>query len=170
MAAAVSVIISVTALAFSFFVFADNRRREKRDMFLHMHQLMISDEVAKGRYILFEKVKDKESVERLADDEYRDVNRALATYNALGLYVENKYLRERDVMGIWAVPIYRAWHTAQPFVAHRAEFQGYVPWAYFEILARRAERDLSRRGITIDVKVWSRVIQPASEHANNLES
>lgn len=129
---------------------------------------MISDDVAKGRYILFEKVKDKESVERLADDEYRYVNRALSTYNALGLYVENRYLRERDVMDLWAVPIYRAWHTAQPFIAHRAEFQGYVPWVYFEVLARKAERDLSRRGIKIDVKVWSRANESTSEHANDI--
>lgn len=170
MAAVVSVIISVAALTFSFFVFAENRSKDKRDTFLQMHQVMISVDVAKGRYLLFEKVAGKESVERLTDDEYRDVNLALATYNALGLYVQNKYVRERDVMDLWAVPIYRAWHTAQPFIAHRAEFQGYVPWVYFGILAQRAERDLSRRGIEIDVKVWSRTIESTGQDDNDRAS
>ena len=53
--ATVSITLSVAALAFSFFVFFDGRRRDRRDLFLKMHQLMISDDIAKGRYILFEK-------------------------------------------------------------------------------------------------------------------
>ncbi len=166
--ATVSIIISVAALAFSFFVFFDGRRRDKRDMFLKMHQLMISDDIAKGRYILFEKVTDEESVERLSDDEYRDINRALATFNALGLYVENKYLREGDVMDMWAIPIYRVWHIAQPFIAHREQFQGYRPWKYFAILAQKAEHELSRRDNEIEVKVWSRTGEATTRHDNEV--
>ena len=168
MTATVSITLSVAALAFSFFVFFDGRRRDRRDLFLKMHQLMISDDIAKGRYILFEKVTDEESVKRLSGDEYRDINRALATYNALGLYVENKYLRERDVMDMWARPIYRAWHIAQPFIAYREQFQGYRPWGYFATLAQKAEHELSRRDNSIEVKAWSRAGEPATRHDNGV--
>jgi hypothetical protein len=160
MTATVSIFISVAALVFSFLVFFDSRRKDKRDLFLKMHQLMISDDIARGRYLLFEKVADGDSVEQLTDGEYRDINRALATYNAMGLYVKNKYVRERDVMDLWANPIYRAWHTAQPFIAHRTQFQGYRPWRYFDILALKAERELSRKDIKFEVKVWSRSGKP----------
>lgn len=158
----ISVVISVTALTFSFFVFIESRQKDKRDVFLKMHQLMLSDEMAKGRYTLFNKVTDEESVDRLSDDEYRDINRALATYNALGLYVENKYVRERDVMDLWARALYRAWHTAAPFIAHRTRSQGYMPWQYFEILAHKAESELSRRDDMIEVKVWSLSSKPSA--------
>jgi hypothetical protein len=53
-------------------------------------------------------------VGRLTDQEYRYVARALGTYNALGLYVRNKYVRKSDVMDMWAESICQAWKCAQP--------------------------------------------------------
>jgi hypothetical protein len=160
MIAGISVAISVSALGFSFYVFFESRRRDRRDIFLTMHQLMIGDDPARGRYLLFQKVTDADSIAQLTDEEYRNINRALATYNALGLYVSNGYVRERDVMDMWAQPICRAWYAAQPFISHRESFQGYRPWKYFELLAQRAEKELSRSGVTLELKVWRRTEKP----------
>src|SRR5215831_1220907 len=38
----------------------------------------LSEDIQRGRYLLFEKVVDVDSVKRLTDQEYRDVNRAIA--------------------------------------------------------------------------------------------
>jgi hypothetical protein len=156
MVAAISIVISVLALSFSFFVFFDSRRRDQRDLFLKMHELLISDDVLRSRYVLFQTVIDKESVERLTDSEWRDVNRALATLNALGLYLANGYVKERDVMDIWARPICRVWKAAQPVIDYRERLQGYEPWRYFALLAERAQQYLDRGGDSIDLKVWRR--------------
>src|ERR1700761_3050107 len=90
--ATLSIVLSVFALCFSMYVFVDSRRRERRDMFLKIHETLINDDLQRGRQLLFIKVTDECSVESLNPDEYRDVNRALGTYNILGLYLKNGYV------------------------------------------------------------------------------
>lgn len=154
MVAYVSVALSIIAVGFSAYVFVDSRRRDRRDIFLKIHELLISDDLQRGRYLLFEKIVDEASVERLSAQEYRDINRAIGTYTTLGLYLKNGYVNERDVMALWAMPIHRAWHSAQPFIAHRQRSQGAHPWTYFELLAQKAEEELTRQGIALQVMVW----------------
>jgi hypothetical protein len=86
-ATVVPIILSLVALAFSIYVFLDSHKRDQRDVFIKIHELLISDDIQRGRYLLFEKVVDEESVRRLTDEEYRDVNRAIASYNLLGIYL-----------------------------------------------------------------------------------
>ena len=156
MTAVASIAISILALGFSFFAFFDRRRKDQRDIFLQMHQLLISEDLRRGRFILFQKVTDEESVESLSDNEWRDIDRALATYSALGLYIANGYVKERDVMDLWARPICRAWKAAQPYIAYRERLQGSSSWKYFGFLAERAQQELSRTGGDLEVKVWQR--------------
>lgn len=156
MIAGLSVLISILALGFSLFAFFDGRRKDRRDLFLQMHQLLISDDLRRGRWILFQKVVDEDSVELLSDDEWRDVDRAMSAYNALGLYIANGYVKERDVMDIWAEPIYRAWKAARPYEAYRKRLEGSSPWKYFDYLAERAGLEISRVGGDLEMKVWRR--------------
>ena len=151
---ALPIVLSSRALGFSIYVFFDNRKRDQRNVFLKVHERLLSDDLQRGRYLLFEKVSDEASVARLREDEYRDINRALATYEALGLYLKNGYVIKRDVMDLWAEAIYRAWHAAQPFIAHREHNHGYRPWPHFEALARASQDDLTHRGITMQFRVW----------------
>jgi hypothetical protein len=90
--------ISILALAFSVFVFAESRRRDRRDMFLKIHELFYSDDLQRGRNVLFGKVTDEASVGLLTDQEYRDITRVLGAFNTLGLYIRNGYVNEADVM------------------------------------------------------------------------
>ena len=154
--AAISVIISVLAFSFSFFVFLDSRKKDQRDIFLKMHELLIGSDLQRGRYILLQKVTDEASVERLTETEWQDINRVLATFNALGLYLVNKYVRERDVMDLWAMNICRTWKAAQPYIRYREHRQGWPPWKYFAILAEKAQQELSHRADGREVKVWRR--------------
>ena len=70
-------------------------------------------------------------MKRLPDGEWRDIERAISAYNALGLYIAKRYIKERDVMDIWAEPIYRAWKAAQPYLTYRMRRDDYC---YVEIL------------------------------------
>jgi hypothetical protein len=127
------------------YVFVDSRRRERRDMFLKIHETLINDDLQRGRQLLFIKVTDECSVESLNPDEYRDVNRALGTYNILGLYLKNGCVNERDVLDLWAEPVYNAWRAALPFIDHREHNHGFRPYRHFEELAKRCEKEVNRR-------------------------
>jgi hypothetical protein len=54
MIAGFSVFISIIALGFSFFAFFEGRRKDQRDIFLQIHQLLISDDLRRGRYLIRE--------------------------------------------------------------------------------------------------------------------
>ena len=142
----VPIVLSAVAVILSVYVFIDSRQRDRRDIFIKMHELLISNDSQRGRYLLFEKVVDYEAIERLTDEEYRDINRALAMYNLLGVYLKNGYVNERDVIEVWGRTIYRAWMAAQPFLAYREQVQGYQPMPYFALLAEKVQEVLSREG------------------------
>lgn len=132
-----------------------------------MHEILISDDLQRCRYVLFQKVTDEDSVEHLTDGEWRDINRTLSTFNALGLYLANGYVRERDVMDIWARPTCRVWKASQPFIDHRERLQGYRPYKYLALLTEKSEQYLRRRGENIDLIVWRRTNVPESARSND---
>jgi hypothetical protein len=151
-----SVTLSVLALGFSAFVFIESRRRDRRDIFLKMTEYLTSEDIQRGRQLLYEKVTDEDSVRRLNDEQYRDIHRAMNAFNILGLYVKNRYLSEGDVLDVWAVPVYRGWQAAQPYVTHRERAQGSKTWTYFEALAKKCLESLESKGENVEFTVWHR--------------
>jgi hypothetical protein len=148
MGTAFSIVLSILAFGFSIFVFTESRRRDRRDIFLKNTEYLAGDGIQRGRYVLFDKVIDESSIERLTDDEYRDVHRAVNAFNILGLYVKNSYVSERDVLDAWAIPVYRAHRAARPFMQFRERIHGYTSWPYFDALAQKCQEDLNSRGGT----------------------
>jgi len=151
-----SVALSVVALGFSMFVFVENRRRDRRDIFLKITEYLTSEDIQRGRYTLFEKVTDEASIEELSEHEYRDIHRTINAINILGLYVENGYISERDVIAVWAMLVYRAWRAAQLYVVHRTRTHGYNPWRYAGPLAQKCQDELERKGEIAEFLVWRR--------------
>lgn len=159
-----SAIVSITALTVSALAFQDVRRRDRRDTFLRIHETLISEDKQYGRQLLFEKVHDMESVNALSRDEYRQINRALNMYEALGLYMRRGYIEERDVMEMWAVPVYRAWVRGAVFIEHRQGYEGAPIWPNFRRLADRCKDHLERTKVVISPSaLQSRVRQPGSD-------
>jgi hypothetical protein len=154
--AVIPIAVSAAALILSLYIFFDNRRQDRRNVLLKMHELLVGDDLQRGRYLLFEKVIDEASVQSLSGQDYRDINRALATYNLLGLYVKNRYVEARDVLDVWDRSIYRTWVAGQPFLAHREHDHGYKVGVYFEQLAQKAADHLVLKGESLDVKIWRR--------------
>src|SRR5262249_21286188 len=70
------------------------------------------------RYLLYNKVTDESSIERLSSEDYRDINGAIFAFSLLGLYVDNGYVSEQDAMEAWSITIVRAWEAAKPSLAH----------------------------------------------------
>ena len=66
MIAVFSIILSAIAVAFSIFVFMEGRRRYKRDVFLKIHELMISEDQYRGRQLLLSHTFDEVSIEKLS--------------------------------------------------------------------------------------------------------
>jgi len=89
MFAILSVALSIIALGFSLYVFVDGRQRDRRDVFLKIHELLLSDDALRGRQLLYDKITDEASVERLTNDEYKDVHRAIGMLNALAYYMKS---------------------------------------------------------------------------------
>lgn len=156
MTAVVSIVLSIAALMFSIYVFVNNRRLDKRNTLIKMHELLISDRHQRGRFLLFDKITDESSVDKLSDEDYRDINGAISGFSLLGLYVQNGYVNERDALDAWAISIARAWEAAKPFIAHRKNRQGYNPHLWFEPIARKAQEHLARTGKALEYKAWRR--------------
>jgi hypothetical protein len=140
----ISTVISVVALGFSLFVLVDNRRRDRRDLLLKLHEELVSEERQRGRRLIYQLA--DQPVESWESDQYDRVNNALAFFDVFGMYVDQRYVRKDDALRLWAEPVYLAWQAAQPFLEFRARQVGYRAWPYFERFARDAEADLRRRG------------------------
>ena len=129
----------MAALALSVFVFTEGRRRYKRDLFLKLHEILISEDQYRGRQLLLSRNFDETSIEELRPSERANISRAIATYDTLGLYLRRRYLIEADVISMWGDPAYRAWQAAEPFVKRRANKSHLPAYPYFRYLAERAE-------------------------------
>ena len=139
MIAVFSIILSTIAVAFSIFVFMEGCRRYKRDVFLKIHELMISEDQYRGRQLLLSHTFDDVSIEKLSLKDRANISRAMAMYDTLGMYLRHGYLIERDVIEMWGNPAYRAWRKAQPFVERRARISGLPAYPNFGYLAGLAE-------------------------------
>ena len=84
MIAIASIILSTIAVAFSIFVFVEGRQRYKRDVFLKIHELMISEDQYRGRQLLLSQDFDDVSIEKLTLEDRANISRALATYDTFG--------------------------------------------------------------------------------------
>lgn len=135
MIAIASIVLSTIAVAFSIFVFVEGRQRYKRDVFLKIHELMISEDQYRGRQLLLSQDFDDVSIEELTLVDRANISRALATYDTLGLYLRRGYLIEKDVIEMWGNAACRAWCKAQPFVQRRARTTGLPAYPNFRYLA-----------------------------------
>lgn len=156
MPATFSIILSIIALIFSIYVFTNSRKQNKRNAFLQIHDLLLSDEIQKGRQTLLLKVTDEASVRELSDEDYRDIHRALGILNALAYYMKSGYVDEMDALCMWAPTAYRACVAAQPLIRQREQDTGYRPFPYLDYLTQRTYTYMTNKGTIPQFKVWHR--------------
>jgi hypothetical protein len=156
----VSLAISGAALALSAGAFALSLRRDRRDLFLRVHEGLVTTEQQSARRRLYQLYEQGKQVEDYSDDDYAIVNNALAALNVLGIYYERRYIKPRDVMQFWAVPLLRIKPAAEPFLAKRDSLAlaGRVwpelrnLWADAEEFVRRERREGEVIGSPIELE------------------
>jgi len=143
----VSVAVAAAAFAVSLSTFLINRRRDRRDLFLRLHERLASVDQQRGRWLIHERLgRQHKRVEDLSDD-YEAINNALATLNIGCFYYVRRYISRKDWLEIWSVPIVRAIDAAQPFLAYRdALVGGARTWPEMRQFAADARKYLQQRG------------------------
>lgn len=141
------------ALLLSLGAFYFNWRKSKRDTFLSIHEKMVTSDLQEGRRLLLTKIKTPEDVEKLFEDNiegYQKVNRALAMYDVLGVYVKRGYIFRDWVMEEWGSGLAKAGEPGKLFIDHRRQ-QG-IPstWRNFSDLSRDAVSEGPKRETQAD--------------------
>jgi hypothetical protein len=146
MTPAIGTTISVFAFVMSVFTLFYTRRRDRRDVFLRLHEQLIADDAQRGRFLL---LSAEGPFSALPDEDFRCIKRALARYDLLGLYAKKKQVRQADVMALWAEPLFFALKAAPDILTYTEEKDGYRPWGFFVWIAQRAEEHLNRHNSPI---------------------
>jgi hypothetical protein len=136
---AIGITISAVALAMSLFTFFYTRRRDRRDVFLRLHEQLIADDAQRGRFLL---LAVEGPLSAMPDEDFRCIKRALARYDLLGLYVKKRQVRRADAMALWAEPLFFALKAAPDILTYTEQKDGYRPWRFFVWIAHQAEKHL----------------------------
>jgi hypothetical protein len=94
----------VGAFSFSLYAWRQRIRQDQRDLFLKVHELLVSAEHQRGRRILYRRINsvgDARTLLRGSPEEYDLANMALAALDTAALYVERGHVSEDPFMGEW---------------------------------------------------------------------
>jgi hypothetical protein len=142
-----SAILSAAAVTISISTFAASRRRDRRDLFLRVHERLVTTEQQESRRLIHELGEQGKRVEDYTDDERARVNNALAAFNVLGIYYKRRYIRRKDVLEFWAVPLLRLMPSAEPYLKRRDSFGTTgQEWPELRALVDDSQRFIRRHG------------------------
>ncbi|MGW4300123.1 hypothetical protein ACWEHT_10140 [Streptomyces sp. NPDC004646] len=148
---ATSVALSAVAVVVSLVSLYAGRRKDRREAFLRLHESLISSDLQSGRRVLFALHARAGRVEDLNEEEYASANRALSSFDVAGLYCHKGYVREKDVLELWAPSLVKMKYAGALFLQHRDSFWSGIPtWPHYRRLADDAEAYLRSRGVDID--------------------
>lgn len=132
--------LSVAAAAFALSVYTlfANRRQNRRDLFLSLHEKLTHPDLQTGRTLLRERInshRDAARMRRWRPDDYRLVASAIAMFDILGLYVQKRFVDEELVFAEWGwlcVEVYD--HGRHVVEERRRNGTGQAPWPHFQDL------------------------------------
>ena len=149
---AISIAISVTALTFSIFAWQLSRLKDKRDLYLQLHERLIASDLRRGRSDLADRACTPEGAESLVgdrkSDDYERVCRALSMLDLAALYVEQRYINRKMFEREWGDIYASLRENAVEFIAARKQGDPQYSiweWEHFMTLANRIH-DQSRIG------------------------
>lgn len=137
--AILAAVLSVAAFAFSLTTFFLQWRKDRRDLFLTIHQALIAPELQEGRRKLHALGTQQIATVHVDDpDGYQQINRALAMFDIFAMYVERRYISEDLALKEWGHSLSLTWEKAEPFIEARRVHSGYRPWPSLRVLGRKA--------------------------------
>lgn len=139
-----SVIISVIALGFAISTFFVNRWKDKRDLFLKIHERQLDPELQRGRRLLHEHFADTDvpsfdGLKTDAPDDYAQINRAVAMLDVMGLYADKRYVKKSLVINEWGQSLSTIAPKARLFIEHRS-IGSTKAWPHLTKLLEKAEK------------------------------
>jgi hypothetical protein len=144
-----SVAIAVAALVLSLSAFLHGRWRDRRDLFLQIYKHLVSANQQRGRRLLHSMGEKQAQVKDLSEDDYVLINNALASLNVLAFYYQRRYVRRKDVLELWALPVRRALLAGDAFLEHRDALQELPIWPELRAFDKDAGKYLQRIGVII---------------------
>lgn len=129
----VSIVFSSAALVISALAYISRQRQDRRDLFLKLHERLVDPEIQLGRRVLFEQVHSVADAERLRNDaqeSYQLINRSLAMFDILAMYVDRGYIDKSLALEEWGHSFARTFRQAQPFIADRLAVQSWAAWPH----------------------------------------
>lgn len=131
-----TIYVTTLALFVSIAAFVHNSRKSTRDAFLAIHEKMFDPEIQEGRGILFEEIKSIDDAKKLRQEnpeDFRKVNRSIAMWDVLAMYVNRGYLPKSMVMEEWGRNLAKYRERVLMFGAARGK-----RWEHYEQLSKEA--------------------------------
>lgn len=119
------------------------RRRDKREMFLRMHDRLLDPEVVAGRRMLYT-INSREYASHLSGEDQEALTRiyrALALYDVLGLYVERKWIDKQTVLDEWGESLSKSLTPGRFFIrgVRSGDNARVKNWPHWQKLAEEAD-------------------------------
>ena len=140
---AITAAVALIALCISVANYYQGRRRDKRDLFISVHQELIKPEAAEGRQVLYG-IKDADKAVGIAKKEYESgrIYTALAVFDLLALYVESKWIDYETVRREWYYSLVHTRYGANMWIAERyKDREQWHSWEHYQRLSKRLEAD-----------------------------
>ncbi|MGH3459337.1 hypothetical protein [Aeromicrobium sp.] len=145
----VALLLAVMGLALGLFTVGLSVHQARINAYTRMHETLISPDAATGRRLLF--LAYQANAFPTPDDEAWDaINRSLATYDTLGVYVQRRIVNEGLVLKAWFHPLSAIAEPARAWVEHRGAHGVQNPWPSLTWLLERAERYHAKQGCCTD--------------------
>lgn len=138
-----SVGISTVAVGLSLYSLLFTRVRDRKDVFLKMHERLLDPDLFQGRQLLFENISAVDDVivlKRENGEGYRAINRSLAMLDVFALYAERGYVDKNLVLSEWGWVYVMVWRHGQHFARIRSSDLSLptAPWPHLQTLASEA--------------------------------
>lgn len=133
----VPIILSLSAFGFSLVTYWQQKNKDKRDLFIKMHETLIAPDLQMGRRILNSTHRTVAEIEELrlsSPDQYQLVNRSLAMFDILSMYLLRGYVEKELVLTEWGHTLANTWRHAETFIEARTALEGYPPWASLRVI------------------------------------
>lgn len=147
-----TIAIAAAALAVSLTTLGMTRWRDRRDLFLRIHERLASIELQEGRRLIHELLRDKGlAVADLATDQRAQINHTLSSTSVASFYYTRRYIRRPDMIAQWGQLLADVCDSTEPFFAYRdAEVGGRI-WPELRTFAVDARRQGPRGGCAVPV-------------------
>lgn len=155
----IALFIAVLGLMVSLITVLFSVRHSRLEAYTRMHELLVSPEVARGRRILFQ-THAAHALPKPNEEGWDEINRSMAMYDTLGVYVRRHIVSERLVLGSWFHALCAIHDAADAWLAHRHATGHRNPWPSLTYLLDRAERYHSRQGCCTDTAMETIAVMP----------